>query len=89
MKKLMTIAALVVAVGLSGCSVSPIEEVPSGNAELKVELIGVVDGIRLYRFADRGYTRYFASSGRVYWTETNGKTQVPMSIETVPVKEVE
>lgn len=53
------------------------------NSEFHVEFLFELDGCKVYRFSDGGYTRYFTScKGSVSWEEKHGKTEVPYEVPT-------
>lgn len=72
MKKLIIIASSIFI--LSSCEKDAEQTVNSTNNEFKVELLFTVDGVKVYRFEDRGSFKYFTNtSGNTNWSETHGK----------------
>jgi len=56
----------------------------SSNPDINVETVLVKDGIKVYRFFDGArYIYYTDARGATSFTQTEGKTQVPVRVETV------
>lgn len=74
--------AVFIFIGITGCENTAKQQVEVNNSNFNVELLFEVDGVKVYRFKDAGYNRYFTTpSGTVSWDEKHGKTSVPMSVE--------
>lgn len=80
MKKFLLIITLLFLIGCD--SIEPIETNSVGkNNKYKVEFLFEQDGVRVYRFDDYGYSRYFTTKGDTSWQEHHGKTTRPVEIE--------
>ena len=73
---------------LSSCFKEAKETVSTNNNEFKVELLFEVDGCRIYRFYDGGYSRYFSNcKGNISWQEVKSKNnKISVDIPTNIVK---
>jgi len=82
-KKLWLIPLLV----LSGCAVSDVRKVSSGNPELELGVIGETDGCKIYRFRDNGYSHYFVKCNKETPIQTmqyiGGKFPHPDTVPTL------
>ena len=79
MKKLIIIALL-----FASCDDrQPQKDVETSNNDYQIQLLFEIDGCKVYRFFDRGSTRYFTNcKGNVTWETSNGKSTQQHSIET-------
>lgn len=79
MKGILVICLAILAIGcdcIKGEKVKSVET--TGNREIVVEFLFEVDGVRIYRFQDCGYARYFSTVGMLQSLSRhqNGKTTV-------------
>lgn len=58
-------ASLILLCILVGCGKHAVGVLPSSNQELTVDILGDVDGCRIYRFIDVGSFRYFVRCGNL------------------------
>ena len=58
MKKLLLL--IVICLFLVGCDETPIATQQSNNPNMRISVLFEYDGVRVYRFYDGGYKRYFA-----------------------------
>lgn len=79
-----TLIALFLIVLMAGCFKDAQEKKSTSNSAFEVEFLFEIDGCKIYRFVDGGYTRYFTTckNASTSWTEKHGKTSHPQSIET-------
>lgn len=76
--------AIFIFIGISSCDNDAKQRVKVDNSNFNVELLFEIDGVKVYRFKDAGYSRYFTTpSGNVSWEEKHGKTNVPMEVEGI------
>jgi len=74
--------AVFIFIGMASCENTAKQQVEVNNSNFNVELLFEVDGVKVYRFKDAGYSRYFTTpSGTVSWDEKHGKTNVSMEVE--------
>jgi hypothetical protein len=78
MKKIL-LAATMIAV-FTGCYKDPQSTKTEGNG-VKVELLFVHDGIKVYRFFDGGHAHYFTNRGETITTQTEGKNYYEENIK--------
>ena len=85
MKITLSLLSIFLLVGCRWLDRYPAQSVsPSSNPEIKVELVLINDGVKVYRFHDGvRYIYYTDARGSTQWTETQGKIQVPVRVETV------
>lgn len=80
----MLLCAMVSVVVLMACAAHPIEAVPTGNSDVKAEIVAVVDGIKVYRLDVGNRVIYFTDArGATMWDQRQGKRTVHESVETV------
>ena len=83
MRKLcVVLAGLCLLLALLGCNYKEAETSEKRGA-FKVERLFTHDGITMYRFEDGGRSIYFASQGRVEWSEMHGKVSAHVGVDTV------
>ena len=80
------ISLIVISMLLFGCSIEPQSIDVKKNCE--VEFLFEQDGVKVYRFRDGGYRRYFTTRGDTFWQESSGKTTRPMEVLSVPLDQV-
>jgi hypothetical protein len=74
---------------VAGCDKEPIRSEQTINAEIRADLLTVIDGCKIWRFTDGGHRRYFArchdgSRGvSAEWDENCGKACVMHKDSTV------
>lgn len=88
-KSIAVVAVIVVGLCSAACPANAIKNVESLNPEVKVELLTSFDGVRLYRVDTGVRTVYVAvSSNRleVAWDSREGKTTVPVEVQTIEGK---
>jgi hypothetical protein len=78
MKKILLAAAIVAA--FTGCYKDPQSTTVEGNG-VKVELLFIHDGIKMYRFVDGGHCHYFTDRGETITTHPSGKTYYEETIK--------
>lgn len=57
---------------LASCNGDSIEQNQKGD--FKIELLFEHEGVKVYRFYDGGYYRYYTNRGGMQWEEKHGKT---------------
>ena len=72
MKKLLLAAALIAAIGITGCDHDPQSTKIEGNGS-KVDFLFEHNGVKMYRFLDGGYMHYFTDRGETITTQRAGK----------------
>ncbi len=66
-----------------GCAKEAEKQVQVSNDNFQVELLFTIDDCRVYRFYDRGSSRYFSTcKGSIDWKEPQGKTTIDVTIPT-------
>ena len=79
----------VVALSAAGCTKPSIATSSTNNPEIRLELLFEHDGVKVYRFEDRGRPVYYTDArGRMRWSEyhSTGKGSgylIDRSVETV------
>ena len=66
---------------LVGCTVKPLKTNQTENKEITIDFLFEYEGIKMYRFSDGGYYRYFTNKGACQWSETHGKHSIPQEIQ--------
>jgi hypothetical protein len=83
------IAIVFVSMIIFGCE----DPIPPQSTDKKtnchVEFLFEQDGIKVYRFHDGYYDRYFTTRGDTFWQESHGKTTKPMEVPSVPLDTTE
>lgn len=79
-KTIIAVMAIAILGIVSSCKNEAIQKVETNNNSFHVELLFEVDGTKVYRFEDGGYSRYFTTKGDTFWNEKHGKTNVDMQI---------
>ena len=71
---------------LVGCTAKPIKTNQTENKEITIDFLFEHEGIKMYRFSDGGYYRYFTNKGACQWSETHGKHSIHKKFNRKRVK---
>ena len=68
---------------VTACEKTPVSTARTDNPEVPVALLFENDGVKVYRFYDRGYAIYYTDArGATAWQQYHGKTSSPVRVET-------
>lgn len=85
MKKILALSLL--ALSFAGCEVTPVKVEGTNNVQVQVETLFAKDGCTVYRFTDLGHPIYYVvcegKSAMATWQQPEGKTSIPMQVQTV------
>lgn len=80
MKKLLLAAAIIAAIGITGCDHDPQSTKTVGNG-VKVDFLFEHNGIKMYRFIDGGHVHYFTDRGETTTTQSAGENSYEETIK--------